>query len=50
MLDPWLPFFLTEMFFESLTADLQNDVAQLELGIAENLVLRFADQKPSHLE
>jgi hypothetical protein len=36
------------MFFEGFGPNLQNDVAKLVLGVAEDLMLRLADQKPSH--
>jgi hypothetical protein len=38
------------MFFDGFGADLQNDVAQFELGVAEDLALGLADEQPGHLQ
>jgi hypothetical protein len=40
---------LTQPFFQCLGADLENDVAEFEFGIAEDLTIWLANQKPSHL-
>src|SRR5438552_14681046 len=43
-------FFLTQTFLQSLGARLEQDVADLEFGLAENLPIRLTDQKPSDLQ
>src|SRR5215470_16689571 len=43
-------FFLTQMFFQRFRTGLEHDVADLELGLSEDLLIRLADQEPSNLQ